>query len=110
MAQKQPGQKGHGERFDQPVDAQRHAQAGALLIDLTNRAKVDLHQHGDDHHPDQQSHRDIHLSNFQSAHRLRCFGGEQAEQGAADNAEKYPERQVTLEQTERRAGLRGGGF
>ena len=101
MAQEQPGQKGHGEGFDQPIDGERDAQTGALLVDLSNGAEVDLHQHGDDHHPDQQAHREIHLRDFQRAHRLRCFGGEQAEQGAADNAEKYPKRQVTLEEPKR---------
>ena len=88
------------ERLDRPVGEQQDADATPVPLDLMDRAKVDLHQHGDDHHPDQQAHREIHLRDFQRAHRLRRCGREQAEQRAADDAEKDPERQVTLEKTQ----------
>jgi len=72
-----------------------------LLANLMQRGEVDLHQHGDDHHPDQQADRQIDLRHFQRADGLGGLGHQQAEQGAGDDAQEHPQRQVALEKAER---------
>jgi len=75
-----------------------------LCINLPQRREIDLHQHRDDHHPDQQADRNVHMGDFQRADRLCGSGQSQTEEGAGNDAEKDPERQITLEESERDAG------
>ena len=63
----------------------------------TQRAEVNLQQHGDDHQPDENGNRQIDLR-----HRRRAEGMKHARQGlpqdnAYDNAECHPEREESLE-------------
>jgi hypothetical protein len=57
-------------RLHRPVDEQRDADAFPVRSHLAERAEVDLHQHGDDHHPDEQPDRDVDAGDFHAADRL----------------------------------------
>ncbi|CAN0617276.1 protein of unknown function [Burkholderia multivorans] len=104
VADEQPGQERHRERFDEPVDEQRHADAAKVLPDLMQRAEVHLHEHRDDHHPDEQADRQIDLCDFHPADRVEHARRHLAGGNAGDDAEKDPCRQVALEEAHRCAG------
>jgi hypothetical protein len=104
VADEQPGQKRHRERLHQPVHEQRHADAAHVLSHLVQRAEVDLHQHRDDHDPDQQAHRQIDLRDFHAADGLEYAGQELSERDARHDAQEHPDGQVPLENAHGRYG------
>jgi hypothetical protein len=59
MTQEQPGEQRHREGLDQPVDAEGYGNAPPVLAHLPHRREVDAQQHRDDHHPDEDAHREI---------------------------------------------------
>lgn len=61
MRDEQPAEQRHREWLDQPVDADRYADAAAVLADLAQRGRVDFEQHGYDHEPNQHRSRQIDL-------------------------------------------------
>ena len=71
--------------------------------------EIDLHQHRDDHHPDEQAHRQIDLGHFQAPDGLKDARKHLAQPNADQDAERDPDRQVALEDAEPLAGRRLGG-
>jgi hypothetical protein len=61
-----------------------------MLPDLAQRAEVHLEQHRDDHHPDQQAHRQVDLGDFHAADGLEHAGRELAQGDAGDDAQQHP--------------------
>jgi len=66
-------------------------------------AEVHLDQHRDDHHPDPQAHREIHLRDLHAADGLERCREKLSEGNANDDAEEYPDGQVALKDAHRRA-------
>jgi hypothetical protein len=64
---------------------------------LAQRAEVHLHQHGDDHHPNQQAHRQVDLRHLHSPNSLEHAGQHLPQRNARHDAQEHPHRQVTLE-------------
>jgi hypothetical protein len=91
---KQPAQQRHRERLDRPVDEQRDADAAPVLAHLVQRAEVDLQQHRDDHHPDQQGDRQVDLGDFHAPMAWKRRAAEMAERDADDDAQGDPDGQV----------------
>jgi len=106
VADEQPAQQRHRERLDQPVDEQRHADAPQVLTHPRQRAEVHLQQHGDDHHPDEQAHRQVDPRHLQRAHGAGRARQPLAERNARHDAQQHPHGEVALEH--RHAGGRGG--
>ena len=63
------------------------------------RARIDLQQHRHDHQPHQDGDRQVHLRDRRVADRMEHAGHGLAERDAGDDAERDPEREVTLENT-----------
>ena len=101
MLHEQPGQKGHAERFDQPVDEQRHRQAFGLARNAAQRGEIHLEHHRINHQPDEHGDGNVHLRALAEL-KLAQRGGECrrefAEQDAGDHAQENPDGQVTLEE------------
>jgi hypothetical protein len=91
-----------------PVDEQGHAHAAPMLLDLGERREVDLHQHRDNHQPDQHRHRQIDLGHLQASDHLERHRQQVAESDADDDAQRHPNRQIALESAERRPADNGG--
>ena len=108
MRDEYPAEQRHGEGLHQPVNADRHRDSAPMLLDLPKRAKVDLEQHRDNHEPDQHGDRQIDLGDRRRANGVEDGGYRLTEDNARDDAERDPERQVTLEDAHggRFAGLR----
>ena len=60
-------------------------------------AKVDLHQHRNDHDPDENADRQVHLGHREIADELKGAGENLTERNPDDNAEEHPYRQVPFE-------------
>ncbi len=103
-AHEQPAEQRHREGFHRPVDEQRDADAPPVGRHPMQGAEVDLQQHGDDHEPDQQRHRQVDLGRLDAPHRLEHAGHGMAETDAGEDAERHPQGQVTLEEPQRRPG------
>jgi glyceraldehyde 3-phosphate dehydrogenase len=99
VADEYPAEQRHGERLDGPVHEQRDADAVLLAAQLMQRGEVDLHQHRDDHHPDQQPDREVDLRDLQAADGLRQFGSGDANDRSGNDAQEHPKRQPALEET-----------
>ena len=61
------------------------------------RGEIDLHQHRDDHQPDQHRHRQIDLGDFGRADDVEDAGEEMAKRHAGDDAQSDPQGQVAFE-------------
>ena len=107
-ADEQPAQQRHRERLDGPVDEQRHADPAPVLPDPAERGEVDLHQHRDDHEPDQHGHRQVDLGDLRRSDRVEHGRQRVTERDAHDDAEPDPEGQVTLERGHSRPPGRPG--
>mgnify|MGYP004107584289 CR=1 FL=1 len=86
----------HGKRFDRPVDEQGHADPTPVLADLTERGKVDLYQHWDDHQPDQDGHRNVDLGDLGPANGLEFARKKMSECDANNNAKRDPNGQIAF--------------
>ena len=103
MPDEDPAQQCHRKRLDGPVDKQRDANAAPVLLDLGQRAEVHPQQHRDDHHPDQQSDRQIDLGYLHAANRLDRAGQPLPERDADDDAQEHPDAEVALKNAQGRA-------
>ncbi len=97
MTDEECAKQRHRERFDGPVDEQRHPDTLRLGTDLAQRCEVDFQQHRDDHHPDQQADRQIHARDFQCRDPASEAGQRLSERDAGPDAQHHPDRQVALE-------------
>jgi hypothetical protein len=68
-----------------------------LRPDLMQGAEIHLHQHRDDHHPDQQADRNGHPRHFHPADGLEQSREDLAKCDTGDNANGNPDRQVALD-------------
>ena len=66
-ADEEPTQERHGERFYRPVDEERNADTAPMLLDARQSREIDFHEHGNDHQPDQDCHRQIDLGDLGQA-------------------------------------------
>ena len=98
-ADEKPGQQRHREGLDRPVDEEGDANALPVRPHLMQGAEVDLHQHGDDHHPDEQPDGDVNLGDLQPPKKLEGRRNPLAEPDAGQDTERHPESQPTLEDT-----------
>ena len=73
------------------------------------RTEIDLHQHRDDHHPDEQAHRQIDLRDFKAADGLKDARKHLAQPDAGQDAERDPDGQIALEDAQPLPGRRLGG-
>jgi hypothetical protein len=97
----QPAKQRHGKRFHRPVDEQRYAHTAPVCPHPFKRAQVDLEQHGNDHQPDQDRHRQIDLRHLQLADGLECAVEEVAQGDAGHDAQGNPQGQVAFEKPHR---------
>ena len=109
LANEQPAQKRHRKRLDQPVHHQRDANAPHVLAHFAQRGKVHLHQHGDDHHPDQHTHGQVDLGDFHAPDGLERAGPQLPQPNAHHDAQEHPDGEVALEHAHALGGGRGGG-
>ncbi|MNP14625.1 hypothetical protein D3C76_1069580 [compost metagenome] len=65
-------------------------------------AKVDLEQHGDDHHPDEQPHRQVDLGHLHGADRLEQIRQSLPQTNAHQNAERDPGGEITFKKADGR--------
>jgi len=59
MLHEQPGQQGHAEWLDQPVDKQRHREAPGFARDAAQRGEIHLEHHRINHQPDEHGDGDV---------------------------------------------------
>jgi hypothetical protein len=109
-ANEQPGEQGHAEGLDQPIDADGHGNAAPLLGHPVQRAEIDLEQHRHDHQPDQHGDRNIDLGHGHAAERLEGRRQQPAERNTGDDAQRDPDGQITLKSAERRRHGAPAGF
>ena len=63
---------------------------------LVQGRKIDLDEHRDDHHPNQQADRQIDLGKLQPADRLKHSRQNLTQRNPRDDAQEHPNREVTL--------------
>jgi hypothetical protein len=100
MTDENPPEQRHREGLHQPIDEERHPDALYVAADLSQCAEVDFHQHRNDHDPDEKPNGKVYLSDRQTADELEDAWQRTAECYAHDDAEKYPNRQIALEDTQ----------
>lgn len=93
-------------RLDQPVHEQSDPDPAHVLSNLVQRAEVDLHEHRNDHDPDQQADREVDPRHLHASDRLKYPGQNLARGDAHDDAEEDPHGQVALEDGQRGEGMR----
>ena len=108
LANEQPAQKRHRKRLDQPVHHQRDANAAHVLAHFAQRGKVHLHQHRNDHHPDQHTHGQIDLGDFHAPDGLERAGPQLPQPNAHHDAQHHPHGEIALEHAHGGGGVRGG--
>ena len=106
MPDEDPGKERHAEGLHQPVHEQRDADATDVAANPVQRGEVHLHQHRDDHHPDEQPDghvdpRDLHATDALEHVRERLAGRD-----ADDDAHTHPDAQIPLERAHWCAGGR----
>ena len=101
MTNKYPAEQGHRKRFDQPVDEQSHADAAPVLFDLVQSRKINLHQHRDNHHPNQQPDGQIDLRDFHCAQLLKRCGHELPQNHTDHDAQRDPETEIAFKHAHR---------
>ena len=79
-----------------------------MLADLLQRAEVDLQQHRNDHHPDQQADGKIDLGDLEAADGLKWSRERLTEEDAGYDAKEDPKRQIALEGAHRCWSRAGG--
>ena len=104
-ADKEPAEEGHGEGLDQPVDKEGDPNPLEMPLHLMQGAKIDLEQHGDDHHPDQQPHRQVDLGHLHGTDRLEEIRQPLPKPNPHQNAEGDPGGQITFKKADGRHGL-----
>ena len=72
-----------------------------MLTDFMQCTEVHFHQHGNDHHPDQQTDRQVDARNFDCAYCLESIREELSECDTDNNASENPQAQGTFEETHR---------
>src|ERR1019366_8553924 len=97
MPNEQPAQQCHREGFDQPVYEESDADALHMAADLAQGAEIYLDQHRDDHDPDEDADRQVHLGHRKPTDDLKYAGQELHQRNASDDAEEYPHRQIPFE-------------
>src|ERR1700733_3588795 len=97
MANKNPAEKGHREGFHEPIDEERDADAAPVSAHLSERPEIYFDEHRNDHHPDQNANRQVHLRDREMPDELKEGGEELAERDARHYAEKHPHREVAFE-------------
>ena len=70
-----------------------------VVAHLTERPEIHFHEHRNDHHPDQDADRQVHLGNREATDCLKNTGQELAERDADDDAQEDPNGQVAFEDT-----------
>ena len=98
--EEETGDAVHGERLDEPVHDPCDDEALRIFPDFPDAFKVDLHHHGINHDPDEDGDRygnpcNRHISK-KSRHGRRGFTNKHA----GGHAEKYPDRQVAVEEAD----------
>jgi len=68
-----------------------------MAADLAQGTEIHLDQHRDDHHPDQNPHRQIDLGDREAADDLKHARQELSERNTDDDAEKDPHREIPFE-------------
>ena len=63
------------------------------------RAEINLDQHRDNHHPNQQTHGQIDLGHLHRAQSLKHRGHDLPQNHADDDAQRDPQTEVTLKHT-----------
>ena len=90
MADEQPAKRRHREGFDRPIDKQGHADAAPVFFDLMKRGKIDLDEHRDDHQPDENRNRQVHLRDFGGADQVKDTGEKMTQDDTNDDTETDP--------------------
>jgi hypothetical protein len=62
-------------------------------------AEIDLQQHGDNHQPDKQRHRQINLCDLKPADKLERAVEKVPQRDTGKNAEEHPGGKITLKET-----------
>lgn len=75
---------------------QGHADAAPVTTDLTQCGKVDLEEHGNDHQPDQHSHRQVDAGDLSRAYRLEHTRHKMAKRDAYNDAQCNPEGEIAF--------------
>jgi hypothetical protein len=96
-ADEEPAQERHRERFYGPVDEERDRDAPPMFLDPRQRRKIDLHEHGDDHQPDQDSHRHVDLGDFGRTDDVEYRGKEVPKCDPNNDAKSNPNGEVAFE-------------
>jgi len=99
MANKYPPEERHGEGLYEPIHEERDPDALYMAPYLSQGAKVHLHQHWDDHDPDEQTHGQVDLGDREAADEMKDAGEKLPEGNSHDDTEKHPHRQIPLEHT-----------
>ncbi len=81
---------GHPNRFDQPADKKRDADAFDMLTHLMQCTKIHLDQYRDDDHPDQQTYRQIDVGQFHPATGLKNTPQNLPKCNTHDDTKKHP--------------------
>ena len=76
------------ENGKQPIHHQGHANAANIMAYFVQRAKIDFDQHGNDHHPNQQTDGKVDLGDFQLADSLEDLRQRLSQRDSRDDAKK----------------------
>ncbi len=68
-----------------------------MLLDLMQGAKVNLYQHGNDHQPDKNGDRKVHLGDLHRRGGVKDAGLEVAQGDTDNDAERDPKGEVSFE-------------
>jgi len=67
VADEKPPEESHRERLDCPIDQKGDADTLPVSAYLMQGTEIDFHEHGDDHHPYQQTDGDVDLRHFHAS-------------------------------------------
>ena len=104
-ADEEPAEEGHGEGLDQPVDEEGDPNPLEVPLHLMQGAKIYLEQHGDDHHPDKQPHRQVDPGHLHGADGLEEARQPLPQTNAHQDAEGDPGGQITFKKADGRGCL-----
>ena len=102
-ADEKPAEKRHRERLDRPVDKQRHADAAPMLAHPRQGSKIDLHQHGNNHQPDQRRNRQIDLGDLGRPDNVEKGGKGMPQRDSNDDAKSDPHGKIAFEKRHTRS-------
>jgi len=101
--EEEPCEKGHRERFHNPVHKQCHQQTPWPLADIAHDGKIDLHHHRDNHEPDEHGDGKIDVAALPELHATQeLHGGRSrlAEDNSGHHAQSHPDSQVAFKQVQ----------